>query len=100
MILDDVQSHPDDRQLSIEEVGITGLRYPIAVWDRERGKQETIAEISMSLPAHLKGTHMSRFIEVLQAASGELSQHTIPRVLTEMQRRLDARRARLHIMFP
>jgi GTP cyclohydrolase I len=102
MMLEDVQNRGDDRQLAIEEVGITGLRYPIAVWDRERGKQETIAEVRMSvgLPAHLKGTHMSRFVEVLQTEFGELTQRTIPIVLAELQRRLDAQGARMRVTFP
>lgn len=102
MTLEDVQNRPDDREWDIDEVGVTGLRYPIAVWDRDRGKQQTIAEITMSvgLPAHLKGTHMSRFVEVLQADLGELTQQTIPTVLAELRAKLDAPSAQMSLAFP
>ena len=69
--LEDVQNRPDVRGIAINEVGISGIRYPIVVWDREQGKQTTVAEITMSvgLPADVKGTHLSRFIELLHENS-------------------------------
>ena len=102
VILEDVQGRPDNRQLPIDEVGITGLRYPIVVWDRDQAKQDTIAEISMSvaLPAHLKGTHLSRFIEILDAGVGEVTQRTIPGLLAQLRRRLESPRAAMAASFP
>src|SRR4051794_34945605 len=86
VILEDVQSRPDDRGVAIDDVGVSGIRHPIAVWDRGQAKQDTIAEIAMSvaLPAHVKGTHMSRFLEVLGSAAGELTQRTIPTMLEQL----------------
>jgi len=102
MILADVQSQPDDRGLVVDEVGVTGLRYPISVLDRERSKQDTVAEVSMAvaLPARLKGTHLSRFIEILDEHAGELTQATLPAVLGELRRRLDSPAARIRLSFP
>jgi GTP cyclohydrolase IB len=101
-MLEDVQNRPDDRQLPIDEVGITGIRYPVAVWDREYGKQDTIAEVSMSvdLRAEVKGAHLSRFVEVLHECAGELSPHTMPIILQALRRRLGSSRARLDADFP
>ena len=83
MMLADVQAAPDDRNLPVDEVGITGIRYPIAVVDREHGKQDTIAEVSMSvdLPPGVKGAHLSRFVEVLHESAGAFSPQTIPAIL-------------------
>jgi len=102
VILDDVQSQPDDRGVALDQVGVRGLRYPICVWDREHAKQDTIAEISMSvaLPAHVKGAHLSRFIEILDTHAGELTQRTIPTVLADMQLRLNSPTAHLCVAFP
>jgi GTP cyclohydrolase IB len=100
--LDDVQARPDTRGVALDEVGVRGLRHPIVVWDRERDKQETIAEISMSvsLSAHIKGTHLSRFVEVLGEHAGEITMRTIPGILAALRQRLDATRARIEVCFP
>jgi GTP cyclohydrolase I len=100
--LDDVQARPDTRGVALDEVGVRGLRYPIVVWDRERDKQETIAKVTMSvsLPAHLKGTHLSRFVEVLVEHAGEVTMRTIPGILAALRQRLDAGRARIEVCFP
>jgi GTP cyclohydrolase IB len=102
MTLEDVQARSDSRGVALDEVGVRGLRYPIVVWDRERDKQETIAEIAMSvsLPAHLKGTHLSRFIEVLSEHAGEVTMRTIPTILAALRHRLHAERARMEVCFP
>ncbi len=102
MILEDVQNRVDSRGIAIDAVGVNGLRYPISVWDQVRAKQDTIAEISMAvaLPAEVKGTHLSRFIEILDEHCGELTQRTIPTVLREMQRRLQTTDAQLTVAFP
>jgi GTP cyclohydrolase I len=101
-MLEDVQDRPDDRQLPISEVGISGIRYPVAVWDREHGKQDTVAEVSMSvdLRPNVKGAHLSRFVEVLHDCAGELSPHTMPVILGKLRQRLGSHRAELHASFP
>ena len=101
-MLDDVQGRPDDRQLPIGEVGISGLRYPVTVWDRENGSQATVAEVSMSvdLRAEVKGAHLSRFVEVLEDSGVTLSPHAMPVILGNLRQRLAARRAELSADFP
>ncbi len=98
----DVQGRPDDRGVHLEQVGVSQLRYPIAVLDREQAKQSTVAELTMSvgLPHHFKGTHMSRFIEVLEENRGEVTMHTIPQILRRMLKHLEADTARLEVRFP
>src|SRR4051812_4088729 len=101
-VMDDVQSRPDGRGLGIDRVGVSGLRYPITVLDKQDGRQETVAHLSMSvsLPHHFKGTHMSRFIEVLNAHRGEVTMRTMPKILHELKKRLDAEAAHLEVRFP
>ena len=91
-MIDDVQGRSDDRGIALDRAGVSGLRYPITVLDKADGRQETIAELSMSvsLPHHFKGTHMSRFIEVLNSHRGEVTMRTLPIILKELKTRLDA----------
>jgi GTP cyclohydrolase IB len=98
----DVQSMRDDRRLEIEQAGVSDLRYPIIVLDRRQEKQHTIARISMSvgLPHHLKGTHMSRFLEILHEDRAELTIRTLPALLQKVKHRLDAETARIEARFP
>jgi GTP cyclohydrolase I len=100
--VDDVQNRNDDRGISLDRVGITDLRYPIIVLDREQGKQETVARLTMSvnLPHHFKGTHMSRFIEVLNENRGEVTMRTLPSILRSLKERLDAESAHMEVSFP
>ena len=101
MSLPDHAARRDHRRLSIDQVGIRRLRYPIIVWDQDHQRQRTVADIAFSvgLPAEFKGTHMSRFIEVLQDRD-EFSLGTVPAILEEVQRRLGAENAFLEIAFP
>jgi GTP cyclohydrolase IB len=101
-MLADVQASCDDRNLRVDEVGIARIRYPVAVADREHGKQDTIAEVSMSvdLPPGVKGAHLSRFVEVLHQTAGEITPQTIPAILETMRTRLGASSARLEVSFP
>jgi GTP cyclohydrolase IB len=101
MSLPDHASERDERRLPIDQVGIRRLRYPITVWDRNNQSQRTVAEIAFSvgLPAEFKGTHMSRFIEVLQDRD-EFSLGTVPSILEEVQKRLEAEDAYLEVSFP
>lgn len=100
--MEDVQNYPDERRIPIDEVGVSDLRYPIVVLDREQQTQQTVACITMSvsLPHHFKGTHMSRFIEVLNRHRGEVTMRTLPTMLTELRDRLEAERARIELRFP
>jgi GTP cyclohydrolase I len=101
-MLEDVQDHFDDRQLPIGEAGIAGIRYPVAVWERELGKQDTVAEVSMSvdLRPEVKGAHMSRFVEVLHDCATEITPDSVPVILYTLRERLGSRRADLEISFP
>jgi GTP cyclohydrolase I len=101
-MLADIQAGRDERNLRVDEVGITGIRYPVAVADRDRGKQETIADVSMSvdLPPGVKGAHLSRFIEVLHQTAGEVTPQAIPAILDALRSRLGAASARLELSFP
>lgn len=98
----DVQAHPDGRQVPIAKVGVKNIRFPIAVRDRGGPAQHTVASIDMSvdLPHHFKGTHMSRFLEILNAYDGEISVEALPAVLRQMRARLGARTAYLRVSFP
>ncbi|MBV8819243.1 MAG: GTP cyclohydrolase I FolE2 [Acidobacteriaceae bacterium] len=100
--MDDVQNREDVRRIPIDQVGVSHLRYPIVVLDRQHGKQQTVATFAMSvnLPHHFKGTHMSRFIEVLNKHRGEVTSQTLPEMLREMRARLDAESARIEVRFP
>ncbi|GDX80360.1 hypothetical protein LBMAG42_21710 [Deltaproteobacteria bacterium] len=101
-LLPDHASHADDRGIPIDRVGIKGLRWPIVVWDRANKAQHVVAEIdaTVSLPADVKGTHMSRFVEVISGVRGELSLHTLPDLLGQIQRRLGAPAVQLDVRFP
>lgn len=102
MTLPDMQSDIDHRGIAIEEVGISGLRYPLSVYDAEHGKQETVATVSLStaLPAERKGSHLSRFVEILETHGGEFSPDSIVGVLQVMRERLDSPAARVRLEFP
>jgi GTP cyclohydrolase I len=100
--MDDVQSHHDERCMPIDQVGARDLRYPIVVLDRDYEKQQTVARLTMSvnLPHQFKGTHMSRFIEVLNEHRGEVTMRTLPTILHTLKKRLHAERARIEVVFP
>jgi GTP cyclohydrolase I len=101
-MLEDVQNLPDHRHIAIDDVGISGISYPVAVWDRDQGKQETIGAVSMSVSLHpdVKGAHLSRFVEVLHQHAGDISPRTIPAILQHLRGHLHADHARLEISFP
>ena len=100
--LPDHASEADDRSIPIDRVGIRRLSYPIQVWDRSNRLQSTIATIdaTVSLPATVKGTHMSRFVEVLHEVRGELSLNNLEAVLMRIQHRLGASATHLDVRFP
>src|SRR5207249_1941647 len=101
-MMKDVQNHPDTREMPIDRVGVCDLRYPIIVMDRENRQQSTTARLSMSvaLPHEFKGTHMSRFIEILNDHRGEVTMRTLPACLKDIKTRLSAESAHLELTFP
>ncbi len=98
----DVQSAPDFRNVPIQKVGIRGIRYPITVRDKRREKQETVASVSLSvnLPHSDRGTHMSRFVEVLDRFKDEVSYQTLDLILIEIKRTLGASESHVELAFP
>ena len=98
----DMQKSADSRRIAIDKVGVKDIRYPIVVLDRARKEQHTVARVNMyvDLPHHFKGTHMSRFIEVLNLYHGEVSIENIEVILAEMKQRLEASCAYLELEFP
>src|SRR5580693_3569583 len=100
--LHDKQNERDFRKLRIDKVGVRGLRFPIQVRDKKHVFQNTIATIGMfvDLPHHFKGTHMSRFIEVLNAHGGAIHVENINGILAAMQKILNAVTAHIEIEFP
>ncbi|MGI8967345.1 MAG: GTP cyclohydrolase FolE2 [Limisphaerales bacterium] len=100
--MQDKQSERDHRQLRIDKVGVRGLRFPIQIRDKEKIVQNTVATIGMfvDLPHEFKGTHMSRFIEVLNAHGSMVHVENIPDILYAMQSKLRAATAHLEMEFP
>lgn len=100
--LPDIQKTRDSRGIPIDQVGITNLQYPIQVMDRGGKPLPTVASISMSvhLPHHFKGTHMSRFLEVLTQHEGEITMRTLPVILHDLKKRLDAESTHIEVRFP
>jgi GTP cyclohydrolase I len=100
--VEDVQNHSEERGIPLDQAGVTDLRYPIIVLDREHEEQQTIARLTMSvsLPHHFKGTHMSRFIEVLNEHLGEVTMRTLPSILRDLRKRLEAESAQIEVDFP
>ncbi len=98
----DVQSQHDFRNIPVDKVGIKDLRYPITVLDRKNGFQHTIASINMyvNLPEKYKGTHMSRFVELLHLFRSEISLKEISNILEQMKEHLKAASAHIEITFP
>ncbi len=97
-----MQNEIDTRQLSIDRVGIRSLRFPIEVKDKSNRVQATVATLALmvDLPQEFKGTHMSRFVEVLQQHRRHLDVHTAIRLPGRLLKRFGAQRARVEIDFP
>lgn len=98
----DRQSERDHRQLRIDKVGVRNLRFPIQVRDKAHAVQNTVATIGMfvDLPEEFKGTHMSRFIEALNAHGEIIHVENISDILVSMQKRLHAQTSHIEIEFP
>lgn len=102
MALKDTQNEPDDRQLPIDRVGVKDLRYPIQIRDKNHSLQSTIAtvQLTVDLPHHFKGTHMSRFIEVLNSHGPVLHVDNIRTILEQLTLRLQSDCAHVDFDFP
>lgn len=98
----DIQNERDHRNIPIDKVGIKNLKYPITVLDRRNKIQHTVADINMyvDLPHEYKGTHMSRFVEMLHLFRPEVSLKKISVILGEMKKHLDAASAQIEVTFP
>jgi len=101
-VLHDKQSERDHRELRIDKVGVRGLRFPIQIRDKAHSLQNTVATIGMfvDLPKEFKGTHMSRFIEVLNAHGRVVHVENIEEILLAMQKKLHAATSHLEMEFP
>jgi GTP cyclohydrolase I len=101
-VLHDTQNQRDARGLPIDRVGVKNLRFPLRIRDRDHAEQSTIATVSLAvdLPHHYKGTHMSRFIEVLHSHGHALTVANIAGMPRELMKRLDAEKAHAHFQFP
>ncbi len=100
--LKDTQNERDERNIPIERVGVKSLRYPVTVRNQDGSDQHTVATVAMAvdLPHHYKGTHMSRFVEVLNSHGQCLDVRHMSALPKEMLKRLEARRAHVDFAFP
>jgi len=98
----DIQNQRDYRQIPIDKVGIKNIQYPITVLDRSKKIQHTVALINMyvDLPHRYKGTHMSRFVEMLNLLRPEVSLERISEILEQMKKHLNAASSHLEVTFP
>lgn len=98
----DVQNLSDHRNINIDKVGVKDIRYPLTVMDKNNGVQHTVASVNMyvNVPREFKGTHMSRFIEILNAFHGHLDIREFSTVLEALQEHLQAESAHMEITFP
>jgi GTP cyclohydrolase I len=100
--LRDIQSEPDYRNLPIDRVGVKDISYPVVVLEKSEGEQHTVAKINMyvNLPHNFRGTHMSRFIEILNKHRNGISTKKIRQILDDMKSDLNAEVAHFEIEFP
>jgi GTP cyclohydrolase I len=100
--IEDVQGRADSRQIPINKVGIKDVFHPVRVKDRSSGEQHTVANFNMyvALPHNFKGTHMSRFVEVLHRNEREISVDSFRDILVEMTEKLDAQSGHIEMSFP
>ncbi|MCU7882377.1 MAG: GTP cyclohydrolase FolE2 [Candidatus Thiodiazotropha sp. (ex Lucinoma aequizonata)] len=98
----DVQNSADNRQIAINKVGIKDIRHPMRIKDRSEGEQHTIANFNMyvNLPHNFKGTHMSRFVEILNSHETEVTVESFKDMLAEMTDRLEAKSGHIEMNFP
>ena len=97
-----MQNYADSRQIAIDKVGIKSIRHPVRVGDKSEGVQHTIAVFNMYvyLPHNFKGTHMSRFVEILNSYEREISVESFEAMLRQMVERLEAESGHVEMSFP
>ncbi|HPF27862.1 MAG TPA: GTP cyclohydrolase FolE2 [Steroidobacteraceae bacterium] len=100
-LVEDVQNRPDTRRIPIDRVGIKDINHPVKLKDRSAGEQHTVARFNMyvNLPHNFKGTHMSRFVEILHAER-EVSVESFGSMLATMTTRLEADAGHIEMTFP
>lgn len=98
----DVQSSADSRRIAIDKVGIKDIRHPVRVRDRSAGEQHTIATFNMyvHLPHNFKGTHMSRFVRILNSHEREISVSSFKEILSETAEQLESKAGHIEMSFP
>jgi len=98
----DIQNQSDSRRIDIRKVGVKTVSYPIVLLDKAHSRQHTVATVNMyvNLPHHFKGTHMSRFVEILGACHGEIDLPNFHVILEKMKERLQAKASHLEMFFP
>ncbi len=98
----DIQSSYDDRNIAIDKVGIKKLKLPVVVKDRNHTVQHTVADVNfyVDLPHHFKGTHMSRFVEILNEYRDSLDISRLDEILQHARNKLHALKAHLELTFP
>jgi len=98
----DTQGSEDTRRIAIDRVGIKDIKHPVVVRDRAGREQHTVATFNMyvGLPHEFKGTHMSRFVEILNHHEYEIAVPTFESMVEEMTRVLDAKFGRIEMTFP
>ena len=100
--IEDVQGRADQRHLAINKVGICDIRHPVSIEQRVGGHQSTVATFGMyvNLPHHFKGTHMSRFVQILNAHEHQITVDSFRAMLGEMTERLEADNGHIEMSFP
>ncbi len=101
-VIEDVQGRADTRRIPINKVGVKNIFHPVRVKDRSGGEQHTVANFNMyvNLPHDFKGTHMSRFLEILNRHEREITVTSFKDMLTEMTELLDAQEGHIEMTFP
>lgn len=97
----DIQNQFDHRRINIKKVGVKTISYPVTVLDKAKKRQNTIASVNMyvNLPHRFKGTHMSRFVEILNQFHGEIDLKSFQQILVRMKERLEAEASHLEMSF-
>jgi GTP cyclohydrolase I len=101
-VMPDVQSTPDTRQIPIQRVGVKGVRYPLTVRTQSGDAQPGVGvwNLDVHLPAEQKGTHMSRFVALLDEHRAPLDQAAFRAMLQSMLAKLEAHAGRIEVTFP
>ena len=101
-LIPDIQAKLDTRKLAIDQVGIRQIRHPVKVHDRDYGEQYTVATFNMyvGLPHNFKGTHMSRFVEVLNDHNNVISVRSFKDIVKQVAHKLDSETSSIEMTFP